>query len=116
MLLQARAEALRYQLIISPEPDVGYLGRTTELPMVMADGRTPARCAAAVIEATTAAIAFMLERGERLPTPASLEVRDRQLNVRLTSSERQRLESLAQRRGFRSVSDYLRAVGLRDVA
>ena len=104
--------AAEYRLIIEPEPDVGYLGRTAELPYVMADGDTIEACVSETIEATIAAVAAMLEQDERPPTPASAAKRDRQVNIRLTADEKERLEEAARVAGFRSISDYLRTAGL----
>jgi len=88
------------------------MGYTSEMPFVMADGPTIDVCAANTIEATTMAVATMLEQGERPPTPAKDAKRDRQLNIRLTADEKERLEAAAQQAGFRSVSDFLRTAGL----
>lgn len=104
--------AKAYHLVLTEEPEVGYLGRTVEMPLVMADGESIEACANATLEATTAAIATLLEQGERPPAPARHGKRDQQVNIRLTGEERMRLEEAARRDGFRSLSDYLRASGL----
>ena len=58
---QAAEIASGYRLIIEKEPEVGgYLGRSVEFPLVMADGPTIAKCAAETIEAQTLAVATML--------------------------------------------------------
>lgn len=67
LLARAKAIASTYTLVIEPCDGVGYLGRTVELPLAMSDGRTVAKCAKRVIDATTLAIATMLERDEQLP-------------------------------------------------
>lgn len=71
-VLWARAAeiAATYTLVLEPNDDVGYLGRTVELPYAMSDGKTVAKCARRVIESTTLAIATILERHERPPVPA----------------------------------------------
>ncbi len=56
-------------------------------------------------------VATLLEQEIEPPVPAS-EKRSEQLNVRLTSSERIRIESAAKRQGFRGVSDFVRAAAL----
>lgn len=99
-------------MVIEPEPDVKYLGRTVELPLVMAGGATPGECYDQVLEATTFSIATMLELGERPPAPASEGRRDQQVNLRLTADERLRLDAAAAREGYRSLSDYVRAAAL----
>jgi len=112
--LWRRAEkvAANYRLIIEPDPDVGYLGRTAELPYVMADADTIESCVKSTIEATIAGVAALLEQGERPPTPASAAKRDRQVNIRVTADEKDRLEDAARSAGFRSISDFLRTAGL----
>jgi predicted RNase H-like HicB family nuclease len=98
---------------MEPEPGVGYFGRTIELPYAMSGGKTPAECAASVLEATTLAVATMLEHGERPPAPASDARREQQLNIRITADERLRLEEGARKAGFRSISDFVRTAALR---
>lgn len=112
-LRKARAIASGYRLVIEPESGVGYLGRTVELPYVMGDGKTIESCVASVLEATTLAVATLLEQGERPPTPAAEAKRDRQVNIRLTADEKGRLEEAARAEGFRSISDYIRHAALR---
>ena len=78
----------------------------------MSDGPTFAQCAESTIEATTLAVASMLEDGERPPAPASAAKRDRQVNIRMTADEKFRLEQAARREGFRSVSDFIRTAAM----
>ncbi|KAA0212955.1 MAG: ribbon-helix-helix protein, CopG family [Cyanobacteria bacterium CYA] len=54
----------------------------------------------------------MLELGQQPPAPAREGKRDQQVNIRLTSEEKMRLEEASRREGFRSLSDFLRASGL----
>jgi predicted RNase H-like HicB family nuclease len=112
VLARAREIAGQYKLVISPEPGVGYFGHTLEMPGAMADGRSIDACARAVLEATTAAIAVMIEGGERPPAPSADLKRDQQVNLRLTAEEKLRLEAAAGRNGFRSLSEYIRAAAL----
>jgi len=105
-----------YRLIIQKEPDVGYLGRSVELPMVMTDGKTVAKCAAETIEALTLAVASMLENGERPPMPNTSDKRTAQINIRVTEEEKLRLEEAAQRQGFRGISDYIRSAALKEAS
>ncbi len=104
--------AKTYSLVIEPDPDVGYFGRTIEMPLVMGDGKTPDQCVAQVLEASAAAIATMLEAGQRPPSPSRNLKRDQQLNVRLTADEKLHLEEAARLAGFRSISDFVRAAAL----
>ncbi len=82
------------------------------MPLVMADGRTLESCANAVLEATVAAVAVLLESGQRPPSPARDAVRDQQVNIRLTAEEKLLLEDRARQAGFRSLSDYVRAAAI----
>lgn len=112
VLAQAERMASQYQLVITREPEIGYLGRTVEMPLVMGDGETIEACATQTLEATVAAIATMLELGETPPAPARAGKRDQQVNIRLTAEEKMQLEAAARNEGFRSLSDFLRASGL----
>ncbi|MCZ6837427.1 MAG: type II toxin-antitoxin system HicB family antitoxin [Planctomycetota bacterium] len=103
-----------YRLMIQKDPDVGYFGRALEMPMVMADGSTIARCAASTLEALTLAVATMLEQGESPPQPATSEKRSAQINIRVTAEEKLRLEEAAQRLGYRGISDYVRAAAMKE--
>jgi len=104
--------AKTYSLVIEPDAELGYLGRTIEMPYAMSDGRTIDRCAAQVLDATASAIAVLLESGERPPSPARELKRDQQLNVRLTAEEKMNLDEAARQAGFRSVSDFVRTAAL----
>lgn len=81
--------------------------------MVMSDGKSVQACVRAVLEATAATIATMLEMGEKPPAPASDRKRDQQLNIRLSVEEKLRLQAVAQSEGFASISDYVRSAALR---
>jgi len=109
--------AAGYRLIIEKEPEVGgYLGRSVEMPMVMGDGTTIAKCAVETLEAMTLAVATMLEQGERLPISSSSEKRTAQVNIRVTEEEKMRLEEAAKRQGFRGISDYIRSAALKEAS
>lgn len=112
VLSRAEKIANTYRLVFEPDPDCGYLGRSVEMPFVMGDGKTIQSCAKRTIEALVAAIATLLEAGERPPSPATAGKRDRQVNVRVTADEKMRLQEVAQREGFRSVSDFMRTAAL----
>jgi predicted RNase H-like HicB family nuclease len=111
-LARAAEIASQYQLVIAREENVGFLGRTVEMPYAMADGPTLEACAAATLEATTVAVATMIEQGERPPSPAREGKRDAQVNIRLTAEEKLTLEESSRAAGFRSVSDFIRAAAL----
>lgn len=109
--------AANYSIVVTVEPAVGgYFGRGVEFPNVMSDGPTPEACLASVREALTLAVSTMLEDGEVPPTPNRFsDNRDQQVNVRLSSFERLVLEEAAQSRGYRGISDFMRAATLASV-
>jgi predicted RNase H-like HicB family nuclease len=109
---QAKAIAAGYTLIVQPEAETGYVGRTLEMPAVMADGPTPKACIEAVLEGTALAVATFLEAGERPPARASDHKRTAQVNVRLTQAEKFQIEEAAKRSGYRGVSDFVRSAAL----
>lgn len=115
LLKKAAALAETYTVIIALEDDYDgptFFGRTLEMPLVMADGKTREACIQQVLEATTFCIAGMLEDGETPPQPATDETRSAQVNVRLTAMEKYSLEQAARRAGFRGLSDFMRAAAL----
>jgi predicted RNase H-like HicB family nuclease len=115
ILRNAAALAERYTVIVGLDDDARtptYIGRTLEMPLVMADGVTRSSCMEQVIEATRVAIATMLEAGDVPPQPATDESRTAQVNIRLTQREKFCLEAAAKRAGFRGVSDFVRTAAL----
>jgi uncharacterized protein (DUF1778 family) len=54
----------------------------------------------------------MLEQGQSPPPPASEEMRVEQVNVRLTAEEKLALETAAQSKGYKGLSDFVRAAAL----
>jgi predicted RNase H-like HicB family nuclease len=111
LLSEAEKIAKQYQVILSHEDDEWY-GRGLELPHVFGDGRTPAECIASTREALVGAVAFLLEQAQRPPTPAREGTRTEQVNVRLTAEEKVVLETTARRKGFKGLSDFIRAAAL----
>jgi len=109
---QAKAIASDYRILIEADDEVGYFGRSLEMPGVMADGTTPTKCVEAVREALASAIATMIEQGQTPPLPAREERRTSQLNIRLTPEEKEILETAARHKGFRGVSDFVRTTTL----
>ena len=110
---QARALAEKYQVILRQE-DGEWYGRGLEMPYVFGDGKTPTACLAATRKALAAAVAYLLETGETPPPPAQEGKRTMQVNVRLTPEEKAQLESVAHRKGFEGLSDFVRAAALKD--
>jgi len=114
VLERARKIAEQYRIIIRHE-DGAYFGQALELPGAMNDGKNPAECLENTIEIVTTTIATMLELGEIPPLPASDERRDEQVNVRLTKLEKVTFEEAARSRGFRGISEFMRAATLSSV-
>jgi predicted RNase H-like HicB family nuclease len=115
ILQRARPIAQRYQIVLELEDEWWY-GHGLEMPNVNGDGRTPEAAVADTREALVAVVAYMLEEGQRPPTPANEGHREEQVNIRLTAEERTLLESRSRARGFRGLSDYVRATALAEGA
>lgn len=113
---KAERIANRYSIVIREEPDVdGYLGRGVEFFYVMGDGRTPEACIAQTREALTLVVATMLEDGQTPPPPATEEVRTEQVNVRMSGIEKLLIEEASRSRGYRGISDFMRAAALASI-
>ncbi|HOB74359.1 MAG TPA: type II toxin-antitoxin system HicB family antitoxin [Phycisphaerae bacterium] len=113
VLKKAKQIARQYRVIVEPAGRAGYIGRSIEMPGVMADGKTPAACIEAMYESLAFGVAVMLEMGETPPLPCNKR-RDSQINVRVTAEEKFFLEDTARRRGFKGISDFLRALAMRE--
>jgi hypothetical protein len=108
-----RAEeiARQYQMVIWFE-DGEYYGRGVEYPEAMGDGKNPDACVASVRQSMIVGVAHMLERKQSPPPPAEEGVRRQQINIRISDEEKLRLETSARQKGFKGVSDYVRAKAL----
>lgn len=115
LLAKAKQAAARYQIVVQFE-DGEWYGRGLEMPHVFADGPTPEACIAKTREALTAAVAYLLEKGERIPAAATSGRRTEQVNVRLSAEEKLLLEASAKRKGFSGLSDFIRAVAVESTA
>lgn len=115
LLARARKIAGGYRIIIRHE-DGEYYGQALELAGAMNDGKTPAECIEKTIDIVTTTVATLLERGEIPPLPASDERRDEQVNIRLSKLEKVMLEEAAHSRGYRGLSDFMRAATLASIA
>jgi hypothetical protein len=60
-------------------------------------------------EAMIGVVAYMLEQGRRPPEPAREGNRSVQINIRVTPEEKAVLESRSRSKGFRGLSDFIRA-------
>jgi len=108
--VMARAKKLadQYQIVLTYE-DGEWFAHGLELATVFADGKTVAKCVKNIRDALAATVATMLEQGQTPPVPARSGVRSEQVNIRLTLEERTVIEEAAKQRGFRGLSDFVRA-------
>ena len=110
-LAEAAKIAERYQVILACE-DGHWYGRGLELPNVHGDGKTANQCIEDTREALTGAVAYLLEEGQRPPSPAQEGTRTAQVKVRLTAEEKALLETTAKRKGYSGLSDFVRAAAI----
>jgi predicted RNase H-like HicB family nuclease len=108
---KAKKIAQEYQVILVCE-DGHWYGRGLELPNVHGDGKTVAQCVESTREAFGGWVAYLLEEGQRPPTPAREGARTMQVNVRLTAEEKALLEVTAKHKGFSGLSDFVRAAAM----
>jgi predicted RNase H-like HicB family nuclease len=101
----------QYQVILAFDAGHWY-GRGLELPNIHGDGKTVSQCVANTREAFAGWVAYLLEEGQKPPTPAREGTRTAQVNVRLTSEEKVLLEATAKRKGFSGLSDFVRAAAI----
>ncbi len=111
VLAKARTLAERYQVVLSCEEGHWY-GRGLELSRVFGDGKTAEAAVTDTRQALTAAVATLVEQGQRPPAPAITGRRTEQVNVRLSAEERLLLETVAKRKGYSGMSDFIRAVAV----
>jgi len=111
VLEAARQVAEAYDIVLRRE-DGEWYGHALEYPEAMGDGKTPTACIKATQRALVAAVATMIEGGDTPPAPARQGVRNEQVNVRLTPEEKALLETSARQKGFRGLSDFMRAGAL----
>jgi predicted RNase H-like HicB family nuclease len=112
ILERAREIARKYRIILEPHDDCGYVGTSLEMPGVYNDGKTPDECVRMVRESLTSAVAYLIEKGKTPPVPADEQVRNKQVNIRVTEAEQRRLKEAALARGYTDISDYLRTSAL----
>ncbi|MCD4826052.1 MAG: hypothetical protein K8S55_15790, partial [Phycisphaerae bacterium] len=103
--------AKQYQIVLVSEGGQWY-GHGLELPTVFGEGTTANKCVANTLEAMAVTVATMLELGQTPPKPARQGVRSVQVNVRLTPEEKALMEVNAKQKGFRGLSDFIRAGAL----
>ena len=114
VLTEAQQLAAEYQIAVRfDKKEGGWVGRCVELPLCIGFGADPTKCVNETREVVVTAAAVMIESGEKLPVPVSDEQRTEQINLRLTPTEKYRLEDSARRGGFRGISDYVRSTVLK---
>lgn len=105
---RARAIAEQYRLLLDVDEQGVHLVTAMEMPRVLASAKTLDECVRKSREMLTVAVASLLRAGKSPPLPSSVQRRDEQINIRVSSEEKVRLEAVARQNGFRSVSDYIR--------
>lgn len=109
---RAKEIAAGYEVVIRFDREDGeYYGRGLELPNALGDGETPALCLDATMESMVAVVAFMLERGELPPPPASDQTKLVQLNVRISTREKLMFEEAARQNG-QGLSEFIRSAAV----
>ena len=111
ILAKAREIATQYKIVLEFE-DGDWYGHGLEMPTVMGDGKTVQAAVKDTREALIAVVAYTLEQGQTPPAPAREGNRSVQVNVRLTPEEKAILETKAKAKGFRGLSDFIRATAL----
>jgi len=106
----ARAAVSSFQVVVRKVDD-RWSGHGLELPHVQGEGETAEKCVANTREAMVAAVVQLLESGKSIPA-AEADVRSEQVFIRLTKAERLLLSDAAARRGFKRLSDFIRAVAV----
>ncbi len=104
-----------YRIILERNERLGFIGSSVEIPTVFADAKTPEKCYRATQDALMAAVATMIECGQRPPQPASMGLRTEQVNVRLTAEEKLLFANAAMNLGFKGISDFIRSTALNSV-
>jgi predicted RNase H-like HicB family nuclease len=108
ILDRARKLANKYRIVLEPEEDCGFIASSLELPNVYADGASANLAVTAEREALSAAVAYLLEMGQTPPAPAADQIRDRQINIRLTECEQRLLKEAARAHNCSDMSEYVR--------
>ncbi|MEM1011988.1 MAG: type II toxin-antitoxin system HicB family antitoxin [Planctomycetota bacterium] len=108
---QAAEAADRYAILLERHDDGLFYGRGVEYPYLLGHGKTPAAAYKMAREGLIGSIAVDLASGEKIPEPMS-EKRDQQINVRVSTFEKLRIERAAKQAGFRGIADYLRHAAL----
>jgi predicted RNase H-like HicB family nuclease len=108
ILARAREIANKYRIVLEPGENSGYVGTSLEMPGVMGDGTTPNACVKHVRDGLVVGVAYLLEKGQEPPTPENEQVRNKQINIRVSEAEQRRLKEAAKAMGFSDISDFMR--------
>lgn len=113
-LAEGERLARNYRIVLQPHERKGFQGTVLEMPTVFAFGSDPTSCVNATYETLAVGLASMIDEGVEPPPPVTERKRTCQMNVRLTAEEKLILQETASQRGYRSASDYVRTVALKD--
>ena len=108
ILAKAKLVAEQYQIVLKQE-DGEWYGHGLELPGARGGGKTPTEAITDTREALATMVAYLLEENLAIPVPASEGNRSVQINIRVTPVEKTLLEASSRSRGFRGLSDFIRA-------
>ena len=111
LLEQARLISSTYQYVVNANGKGGFLGNASELPYVLAKGRTAQECLEAIQNEVMQVVAMILKEGQTPPASGNYR-RTAQINVRVLPEEKLEFETVARKEGFRSVSDFLRRLAI----
>ena len=106
--------ASHYGIVIRPQEPAGYVGTVLEYPTIFSTGKTQTDCMRSTLNALEAGLASLIDEGVTLREPFGARSRTEQMNIRLDAEEKLLLRETALARGFRSASDYVRAIALTD--
>lgn len=110
-LQEARKIVEQYDIVLRFEFGEWY-GHALEYPEAMGDGKTIEEAVSAARESLVSGVATMIENGQSPPVPARSGQRTEQVNIKLTPEEKALLEKQSRARGFRGLSDFVRAGAL----
>lgn len=108
ILRKAEKAVAGYKIIIEPNQRFSFVGSAVEFPTVLGRGKTREKCLQDTQEALRVAAATMLHFGGSPPKPAPAQARTEQVNVRVTSAEKDLMKRAAKNLGFRGVGDFVR--------
>ena len=108
VLRKAEKAVAGYKVIIEPNQKFGFAGSVVEFPTILGRGKTREECLQDTQEALRVAAATMLHFGGSPPKPAPAQARTEQVNIRVTSTEKDLMTKAGKSLGFRGVGDFVR--------